>query len=337
MERDRTPMRPSPRLFASGVRGHVRRVESPQNQVLKIFRRALAGGISGQEDRFTRAAMHRSSAVATPSTVIGIEGPLLLKEAMAASVSEDGVPRPGLPPPNDRRSPVILSVLVAQSAAVRFAEMLARLNSDTEIVEVPDRLFAGVAQTETPQGIAALVELPMPALYEVLARSDPLLLVACGVQDPGNLGTMMRSAQAFGAMALLALKQSVDPFNPKAIRSSGGAIFKLPVFRGLESGDLFRDLREAGVGLVAAETRAGVPAPQADLRGAVAVMIGGEASGLNAALIEQSTLRVNIPIRPDADSVNAGVAAGILLYEAARQRGFLYGRNCNPVTEGTLE
>src|SRR2546427_3840417 len=135
------------------------------------------------------------------------------------------------------------------------------------------------SQTETPQGVAALVELPHHDLDAILAGRDALLLVACRLQDPGTLGTMMRSGLALGATALITLPATVSPFNPKAVRSSAGAIFRLPVFPGIEAGALCARLRPAGVRIVAADRRSSCSLAQADLRRPVRPLIGNQPAG----------------------------------------------------------
>jgi TrmH family RNA methyltransferase len=213
---------------------------------------------------------------------------------------------------------------VAESVGAKFAHLVERMPAEAEGVQVPDRLFEQVAQTQNPQGVAALVELPSHNLDTILGGHDLLLLVACGLQDPGNLGTLMRSAAAFGASALCTLPETVSPFNPKAVRSSAGAIFRLPVLAGLAVNELVHRLRAARVRIVAADRHSPSPLYDADLRGSLAVMLGREASGLPPEITREASLLLSIPIRPGMDSVNVATAAGVFLYEAARQRGFRY-------------
>jgi TrmH family RNA methyltransferase len=199
-----------------------------------------------------------------------------------------------------------------------------RLPAEAEAVQVPDRLFEQVAQTQNPQGIAALVELPPYNLDTILEGRDLLLLVACGGQDPGNLGTVMRSAAALGASALLTLHETVCPFNPKAVRSSAGAIFRLPVLAGIAANELLDRLRAAQVRIIAADRHSHSPLHEADLRGSLAILVGREASGLPPEIVREASLLLSIPIRPVMDSVNVATAGSVFLYEVARQRGFMY-------------
>jgi len=269
----------------------VRELTSSSNALLKVFRRALADGL-------------------TREGWLAVEGPRSVEEALKACGSGSAV--------------TIRSVLVSRSGAERFKSMLAQLPPEAEIAQVADRLFQNAAQTQTPQGIAALVELPRPDLQKIVAHRNLLLLVACGLQDPGNLGAIMRSAEALGATALVTLPATVSPFNPKTMRSCAGAVFRLPVFPGQEPGALFQRLRAAGIAIVATDRHSPSALAQADLRGSLAVLVGNEASGLAAEIAAQATLRLSIPIRPGTDSVNVASAAAIFLYEAARQREFRY-------------
>ena len=264
----------------------IRQVTSPANALLKVFRRALAEGATGEG-------------------WMAVEGPHLLEEAMASGAG-------------------VHSVLVAGAAARKFRDLLLRLPKETELVEIPDKLFSKVSATQTPQGLAALVELRSPDLDALLGAPNALLVVACGVQEPGNIGTMIRSAQALGASALVTIKGTVNPSNPKAARASAGAIFRLPVVEGLEPAKLFGRMRRAGMRIIAADGRSTVSVAEADLRGPVALLIGREGTGLNDEVARQADQIVGIPLRPGTDSVNAAMAAGIFLYEAARQRGFQY-------------
>jgi RNA methyltransferase, TrmH family len=273
--------------MAVGAESQIRQITSATNSLVKVFRRALADG-------------------RTRDGWVAIEGPRFVEEAL------------------DAKDCAVHSVLITGGAAAQFSEFVTRLPQDAEIAQVPDAIFEALSGTKTPQGIAALVELPRWRLDEVLARAESPIVVACGLQDPGNLGTLVRSAQALGAAALVTLPATVSPFNPKALRSSAGAIFRLPVFAGIDSGDLLARLRRAGTRVIATDAKSGQDATEAALRGRVAILIGQEATGLNDVLRREADLQVKIPIRADADSLNAATAASILLYEAARQRGFVY-------------
>jgi TrmH family RNA methyltransferase len=254
---------------------------------MKVFRRSLAEGT-------------------TKEGWLAVEGPFLVEEALNAA-------------------PLVKthSVLVANGAAEKFSALLDRLPAEAELTQVPDRLFEGLAQTQSPQGIAALVELPAYKLEQVVAAPNPLLVVACRLQDPGNLGTMMRTALAFSASAFLTLQETVSPFNPKAVRSSAGAIFRLPLICGL-SPEKALPFLSVHVRIIAADRNSPASLSEANLKGPIAMLVGREATGLPQEIARYASQRLSIPIRKEVDSVNAATAASIFLYEAARQRGFKY-------------
>jgi len=236
-----------------------------------------------------------------------VEGPHILEEAL----------KPGA-------RATVHSVLIAQTAAEEHRKLLARLPRQTELARVPDRLFRQLAQTQAPQGIAALIELHPADLKSVLTRPDAILVVACGLQDPGNMGAIIRSGDALGAGGVITVTNTVNPFNPKAVRSCSGAILRLPVFANLQPDVLFQLLRASGIRIVAADRHSPLAVSEADLRGPVAVLVGREAAGLPPEILREADQLLSIPIRAEADSINAATAAGVFLYEIARQRGFRY-------------
>ncbi len=266
----------------------MRSLTSLNNPFLKSLRRALAEGVDEEGS-------------------LAVEGPHLIEEALKAGA-------------NAR----LRTVVIGQQASGKFRPLLSRLPPGAETVQIPDRLFQKLAQTENSQGIAALVELRRADLEATLASRDGLFLVACQLQDPGNLGTMVRSAHALGATALIALAGTVSPFNPKAVRSSAGAIFHLPVFMESKPSGLFHLLRAHGVRTIAADPRSPLNLSSADFRPAVAVLVGNEGAGVPADISREADQLVAIPTRPGTDSLNAAAAASIFLYEAARQRGFRF-------------
>jgi RNA methyltransferase, TrmH family len=280
-------------------RSSARRIESRHAAVLKVFRKSLALGV-------------------TREGWLAVEGPILFEEALRAG----GCLEPH-PTANNSR-PRLRSVLATERQIERFGVCMARLPGEVEVTVVSEALFARVTQTQTPQGIAAFVEMAEHDPDRVLGRSNALIMVACGMQDPGNLGAIMRSAQALGATALATLRNTVSAFNPKAVRSSAGAVFRLPLFPGLDPDALLARLRGLGVTVLATDRRSDLRVCDADLRRPIAVLIGQEAAGLDAGLLRRADERVAIPIRAGTDSLNAAAAASAILYEAARQRGFRF-------------
>jgi len=271
----------------SGAKQRLRKIEGRHNALVKQLRQA-----------FTRAER-------TESGDCAIEGVRIMEEAI--------------------RSGLRLSAVFFRESAQNVAEkLLPQIGSHVETLLVPDKLFDSAVPSESPQGVAALVRLREFALDDVLERLQvgPAVVVV-GLQDPGNLGTILRSAEAFGSAGVVLGEGTVSPFNSKVIRASAGSLFRLPVVLAVSAGgweDASWKLRAQGLRLIATSSHKGTPLDQARLDGPSAVFIGSEGSGLPRNLIGQLDELVAIPHTPQVESLNAGVAGSIVLYEAARQR-----------------
>jgi TrmH family RNA methyltransferase len=268
----------------------VRIVQSKQNGRLKELRRALAhpGGLD-HPSRDGRG-------------LAGIEGPNLLEEALRAGLR-------------------LACVFAAQGAESQLEAL--PLPPETEILLVPEKLLAQALTTETPQPIAALVEPPEWTWEHLLggqSKTAPLIVVLAGVQDPGNLGAILRSAEAFGAHGVLSLPGTVSAWNPKAVRASAGSVFRVPLLTA-SAEDGFARLKKAGIKILTTAIQGADPADQIDLTGPVALLIGNEGNGVPEELARQAGGAVTIPCPGPVESLNASVAASVLLYEASRQRG----------------
>jgi TrmH family RNA methyltransferase len=275
-------------------------ITSRENKWLKIFRAALRGtGPSEGEP-------------------IGVEGPKLVEDAL--------------------RSGLEAEALLVSEAGEADLDRILRAASESEagiprsrVMRTTEKLFASVAGTETPQGVAALFRQRAWEFDDVVrgaARADgalrgdaALVVVMAAVQDPGNIGTIVRSAEAFGATGVVTTRGSADPWSPKALRASAGSGLRFPILRGMAIPVLLAQLRVAGVKIVAASSHsAGVSGAGADLREAVAIFIGNEGAGLPREIEHVADARISIPMSAGVESLNAGVAASVVLYEAARQR-----------------
>jgi TrmH family RNA methyltransferase len=261
----------------------IRIVQSKQNARLKELRRALTH--PGREAR----------------SLAGIEGPNLLEEALRAGLR-------------------VACVFAAQGSEGLLEELA--LPAETEILLLPKELLDAALTTEAPQPIAALVETPDWTWERLLGgqpTAAPLLLVLAGLQDPGNLGTILRSAEAFGADGVLCLPGTVSAWNPKAVRASAGSVFRLPLLSAsVEEG--FARLRAAGVKIWTTAVHGAEAAGLVDLAGPVALLIGNEGNGVAGDLAARADGAVTIPCPGPVESLNAAVAASVLLYEASRQR-----------------
>lgn len=184
---------------------------------------------------------------------------------------------------------------------------------------VPERDFATFSATEVPQGIIVVADLPDTRADD---PPDPeelqLILVLDAIQDPGNLGTLVRSAEALGAARVLVLPGTVDPWNPKVVRSAAGSLFRLPILE-LDRSEAVQRLREWGYSIVGAEGGGRTPSEIREMCGArLALILGNEGAGLSLELREAADALVGIPLRGRADSLNVAAAAAILLYEFTR-------------------
>lgn len=198
-------------------------------------------------------------------------------------------------------------------------QALAKKFAAREVCIVAKSVFNQGSATEAPQGVAALVQMPATKPEAMLSTDASLLVVLDGIQDPGNLGTIVRSAEAFGATGVLLLPGTVSPWNAKALRGSAGSLFRVPVAP-MQAEEAIAALRAKGISICAAVARDGVDVAEARLDQPVALWIGNEGAGIAAATLAQVDCCVQIPCPGPVESLNAAVAASILLYAASQQR-----------------
>jgi TrmH family RNA methyltransferase len=231
-----------------------------------------------------------------------LEGPKLVAEALASRVE------------------VVEAAASPRMAHVdRVGVIHALRGGGVPVRLVDDAVLGSLSEVETSQGILALARRPAFDEERIFAGT-PLVLVAAGIQDPGNLGALLRSAEAAGATGAYLTDGTADPFSWKALRGSMGSAFRLPHRRRMTTADALSRLQARGVSVIAADPGAALPYYEADLRRPVAFLLGPEGSGLPQAVMAQASLTVAIPMSPGVESLNVGVAAGVLLFEAARQR-----------------
>lgn len=256
-------------------------VQSKQNARLKELRHALA----------------------SPSRtgVIGLEGPNLVQEAIRARIR-------------------IHCVFVSTESEAAAQERA--LPTGTKILLLPQEVLRSALTTETPQPVAALVDPPQWTWDQVLALNSnraPLVVVIAGLQDPGNLGTIVRSAEAFGATGIVSLPGTVSPWNPKAVRASAGSVLRVPLVSA-EPAESIARLRASGIEVLTTRAGDGLSAGHARLAHPVAFLIGNEGNGVPVNIAKFADGDVRIPCPGPVESLNAAVAASVLLYEASRQR-----------------
>jgi RNA methyltransferase, TrmH family len=271
---------------------------SRENRWLKEFRVALRGGVP------------------TAGGAVGVEGVRLVEEALSSGCRVE-------------------AVLFSESGErwrERLAPLAGRAETGFPVLRTTDRLFEGIADTEHPQGVAALVVPRAVTLEELVEGQKPeqkhpcaaLIVVLAGVQDPGNVGTIVRTAAAFGATGVVTAASgqsgTASPFAPKALRASAGAALHLPVLTGMALGVLLAQLKVLGIRTVASSAQEGVAPWEVKWCEPVALLVGNEGAGLPEEVVHAADGRIHIPMATQVESLNAGAAAAVVLYEAYRQR-----------------
>ena len=188
-----------------------------------------------------------------------------------------------------------------------------------KLVCVSENVMKKIADTETPQGIIAVCKMRQPKLENLLA-SGKMLLVLDRVGDPGNIGTMLRTADAAGIGGLVLLKGCADIYAPKTVRSSMGSLFHIPVLSGVSEQEFVSAAKKAGYDLLVTCLDGADNLYKADLSGRIAFVMGNEAGGVSETLLEKADKRVYIPMAGKAESLNVAMAAGIVMFEALRRR-----------------
>jgi RNA methyltransferase, TrmH family len=240
-----------------------------------------------------RAALARTGR--TPAGLIAIEGQHLIIEAMRSHLR-------------------FATVFLRQGYNPPFP-----IPREAEHLLLPADVFSSVVATEQPQGIAALVHPPAFSLDSIFRAPAPLILVLAGLQDPGNVGTLLRSAEAFNASGVLLLPGVASLWNPKTVRASAGSAFRVRTMNATEPETLNLFDRHR-IPAIAAVARKGAPVSEAPLAGPCALLIGNEGAGLSKVLLSYAAHRVTIPTPGKVESLNAAIAGSLLLYEASRQR-----------------
>jgi RNA methyltransferase, TrmH family len=269
------------------------------------------------------------SAMGVPRTISSRQNPLVAEFRAAAAHDQQRVLLDG---------PHLLREALGAGLDIEVAAFAADLGDTDELdalrQQIPlDRcvlatrpVLHAMSPARTPSGVVALARRPSAStLAAALGRPDALLVAAVDVQDPGNTGAIVRAAEAGGATAVVTTSSGADPFGWKALRGAMGSAFRLPLARVSSPAELIAHARSAGLQVVAAIGRSGVPYYDVDLKGPTAVLLGAEGTGLPAAIVDAADLRVSIPMAPQVESLNVAVTAALLVYEARRQRLLMSG------------
>lgn len=214
------------------------------------------------------------------------------------------------------RRGLIRDLFATESAVERYAALLAELNTPLHLVT--ERAAKALSDTVTPAGLVAVCEPPIADLADVLARAPRLVAVAVQIGEPGNAGTLIRTADAMGAAAVILGEHSVDPFNGKCVRASAGSIFAVPVVTAPDVGASIAAVQAAGLQVLASTVDGELSLDDAELSRPTAWLFGSESHGLPAQLAAQADHRVRIPMSGGAQSLNVAAAAAICLYQSAR-------------------
>jgi TrmH family RNA methyltransferase len=226
-------------------------------------------------------------------------------------------------------------IVIAEGAESRpdIAAIVKRAERKGQLVQrVTLGVFDAASPTRTPVGILALAALALQDVSQLTQTTRTLLTVAIGIQDPGNVGTLIRSSEAAGGTGFVATGATAHPFGWKALRGAMGSSLRVPVARVADPQDALRMLRAQGLRLVALAADGDVDLYQAEMTGPLAVCAGAEGAGLPDDVMAMADLRIRIPMQPPVESLNVGVAASLVLFEIARQRRLTQTGNREPGT-----
>jgi TrmH family RNA methyltransferase len=260
----------------------VEKVTSRQNALVKRFRALAQERADGE---------------------VLLDGIHLVEEALASGIQVD------------------LALFSESAARGRLATLVRAVErTGTRTVAVTDGIFPSVSPVQHASGVVAIARITAASMDDVLRTRPSLLLLLDGVQDPGNLGAIVRAAEACGATGVIVGTSSADAFGWKALRGAMGSSLRVPIMQRVAMPEALRRMKAGGVRVFAAVARDGTPLPACDLRGDAAVLLGGEGAGLPDRLVATADAKLTIPMNPPVESLNVAVASALVLYEASRQR-----------------
>jgi TrmH family RNA methyltransferase len=261
----------------------VERISNRQSAIVKRFR-ALAGARATHDEML-------------------LDGPHLIEDALACGLR------------------LRLAVFADSAVDGRLSSLARRATrGGVRTMVAGDRVFEALSPVKQPAGVVAIAERPETTLESLLKREPQLILLLDHVQDPGNVGAIVRSAEAFGGTGVIAATGTADPFGWKALRGSMGSSLRLPIVARARLADTVRALRAARIQLFVTAPRSGRQPAELDLRAPSAIVLGGEGAGVPAEVIEASDHLLTVPMQAPVESLNVAIAAALILYEASRQR-----------------
>jgi TrmH family RNA methyltransferase len=230
-----------------------------------------------------------------------LDGAHLLEEALSARV------------------PIEIAALAEPLTSGALAAELARAGIRT--VVVAPQVLRAISPVRQPSGVVSIARVRAASLDAALGGDPPLIVILHEVQDPGNVGAVIRVAEACGATGVVTTPGTADPFGWKSLRGSMGSAFRVPIAANMPMTDVEAALASRGLPILVSVPRDGTPLQRADLTGPAAILLGSEGAGLPPDLLARSAARLSIPMRQPVESLNVSIAASLILYEAARQRG----------------
>ena len=210
--------------------------------------------------------------------------------------------------------------IAAFAESVATGPLASRLARETRKVIVSEAVLNAISPVQSPSGIVAIARRPSSDLAAVFTRAPQLVLLLHQVQDPGNIGAIVRTAEACGATGVICSERTADPFSWKALRGSMGSSFRVPLATKQPLASAIATARGKGLRVFATNARGGTSLSECNLRVPAAIVLGGEGGGLPASIIEGADERLTIPMQPPVESLNVATAAALVIYEAARQR-----------------
>ena len=261
--------------------------------------------ITSRQNPIVRAFRELTSEASANGSRLLLDGVHLVQEARSAGLEVE-------------RIAVSAAHLVNSSEIASLADSMARAGAD--VIAVSPSVMSAISPVKTPTGIVAIVKRHPVAIADICRQANPFIVAPVDVQDPGNLGALLRAAEAGGATGAAVCGASASPFSWKAVRGSMGSVLRLPVAAGVSPDAVLESARKFQLRTIASVARNGKPPEAIDWRGGVVLFVGGEGHGLADEIADACDVRVSIPMQAPVESLNVAVAAGLLVYEARRTR-----------------
>ncbi len=209
--------------------------------------------------------------------------------------------------------------VVSESFEKKYSKKIEQLESKAKVYTVIDNIFESISNTDTPQGILALCQQKIYTISDTI-NDNPFIIIADNLQNPGNLGTIIRTADAANATGVLLSQNTVDLYNPKTLGATMGSIFHIPIVQNVNINETISILKQNNITVICSDLKANMVPYSIDLKKPIALIVGNESNGVSKDVLEQADILVKIPLIGKAESLNVSIASGILLYEVVRQR-----------------